>query len=420
MITQSIVAVPMIGLYGLGILIALVVGRNKERRRRAGVRDAGRLGSWNTAKRPALVGLTGTNGAGKGEVAAYLGPEGLRLPLALRRPPGGAGRPGPRGEPRQPHRHRQRAPGPVRPRRPRPPDDGQGPRPDRHRQHPEPPRGGIPEAAGRVRSHRRRRARRGPVRPDAGPRPRRIGRDARGVPGEGRAWRWPASETGQQLARCMAMADRTHPERRDARGAVAESGGGPMTRARVSKDDYYLGIAGEVAKRSTCFRRVHRGHHRPRRPDRLDGVRRRPAQDQGQPDPRLLPPGPARHPPRPALRALPERPRRAERHHQRRPGGRQPSRRRHVHLRHRSRRRTSAIDAFPCFICKKMIINCGLRRVVCSTESGRRERLHHRGLDQGLAGIGHHRRHASVREEERRLSGAGAGPRLERPRPNPE
>ena len=28
------------------------------------------------------------------------------------------------------------------------------------------------------------------------------------------------------------------------------------------------------------------------------------------------------------------------------------------------------IDAFPCFICKKMIINAGLRRVVCSTESG--------------------------------------------------
>lgn len=34
-ITQSIVAVPMIGLYGLSILIALVVARNKERRRKA-------------------------------------------------------------------------------------------------------------------------------------------------------------------------------------------------------------------------------------------------------------------------------------------------------------------------------------------------------------------------------------------------
>jgi dCMP deaminase len=28
------------------------------------------------------------------------------------------------------------------------------------------------------------------------------------------------------------------------------------------------------------------------------------------------------------------------------------------------------IDAFPCFICKKMIINSGLNRVVCSTSSG--------------------------------------------------
>ena len=28
------------------------------------------------------------------------------------------------------------------------------------------------------------------------------------------------------------------------------------------------------------------------------------------------------------------------------------------------------IDAFPCFICKKMIINCGLVRTVCSTADG--------------------------------------------------
>jgi len=35
MITQSIVAVPMIGLYGISILIALVVRRNKERRKKA-------------------------------------------------------------------------------------------------------------------------------------------------------------------------------------------------------------------------------------------------------------------------------------------------------------------------------------------------------------------------------------------------
>jgi dCMP deaminase len=28
------------------------------------------------------------------------------------------------------------------------------------------------------------------------------------------------------------------------------------------------------------------------------------------------------------------------------------------------------INAFPCFICKKMIINAGLKKVICSTENG--------------------------------------------------
>ena len=28
------------------------------------------------------------------------------------------------------------------------------------------------------------------------------------------------------------------------------------------------------------------------------------------------------------------------------------------------------LDAFPCFICKKMIINCGLKRVICSLRDG--------------------------------------------------
>ena len=31
------------------------------------------------------------------------------------------------------------------------------------------------------------------------------------------------------------------------------------------------------------------------------------------------------------------------------------------------------IDAFPCFICKKMIINAGLDRVVCSTRAGKKK-----------------------------------------------
>jgi len=29
------------------------------------------------------------------------------------------------------------------------------------------------------------------------------------------------------------------------------------------------------------------------------------------------------------------------------------------------------LDAFPCFICKKMLINAGLKRVICSTEEGK-------------------------------------------------
>lgn len=30
----------------------------------------------------------------------------------------------------------------------------------------------------------------------------------------------------------------------------------------------------------------------------------------------------------------------------------------------------NVVDAFPCFICKKMLINCGLKRVICSLKSG--------------------------------------------------
>lgn len=33
--------------------------------------------------------------------------------------------------------------------------------------------------------------------------------------------------------------------------------------------------------------------------------------------------------------------------------------------------KSEPINAFPCFICKKMIINAGLNRVVCSTEDGK-------------------------------------------------
>lgn len=35
------------------------------------------------------------------------------------------------------------------------------------------------------------------------------------------------------------------------------------------------------------------------------------------------------------------------------------------------RRTGKLIDSFPCFICKKMIINAGLTRVICSTKDGK-------------------------------------------------
>ncbi len=31
----------------------------------------------------------------------------------------------------------------------------------------------------------------------------------------------------------------------------------------------------------------------------------------------------------------------------------------------------SIINAFPCFICKKMLMNCGLKRVICSLDDGK-------------------------------------------------
>ena len=33
------------------------------------------------------------------------------------------------------------------------------------------------------------------------------------------------------------------------------------------------------------------------------------------------------------------------------------------------------IDAFPCFMCKKMIINAGLKRVICSTADGKMKKF---------------------------------------------
>ncbi|MCK7492004.1 MAG: hypothetical protein MZW92_10355 [Comamonadaceae bacterium] len=143
-----------------------------------------------------------------------------------------------------------------------------------------------------------------------------------------------------------------------------------MTPPRTSKDTVLPGHRPGGLEAEHLLPAGHRGHHRPGRPDHLDGLRRRAAQDPGQPGARLLPAGQAGHPPRPALRALPERPRRAERHHQRRPGRGQPARRRHVHLRQRAGRRRRRSAPSPATSARRCSSTAGLDRVVCSTADG--------------------------------------------------
>ncbi len=142
-----------------------------------------------------------------------------------------------------------------------------------------------------------------------------------------------------------------------------------MTNARVSKDDYYLGIAGEVAKRSTCFRRA------------IGAIIVR--------DDQIVSTGYVGAP-RKTKDSLTHgfclRDRLGI------PHGQRYELCRSVHAEQNAiinaaragvsllgvdlfifgsdTATNRRIDAFPCFICKKMIINAGLRRVVCSTESG--------------------------------------------------
>ena len=289
---------------------------------------------------PRLIGLTGTNGAGKGEAAAFFMARGyayFSLSDVIRdelRDRGEAREPG------QPHPDGERAAGALRPRRPGPADDGQG-------------RGGGPAVIDSIRNTaevaflRRQDGfvllaidapGRGALRPRRGPGPGRVGRATSRPSGRrrtrsGRAERRPSSSR-PAWPRPTGSSSTTAPSRnstassRRSHDAAAEIQGPLLSGHRQG------GLAAEH-----LLPAGHRGHHRPRRPDHLDGLRRRAAQDPGQPGARLLPAGPAGHPPRPALRALPERPRRAERHHQRRPGRGQPARGGHVHLRQRAGRR---------------------------------------------------------------------------------
>jgi dCMP deaminase len=142
-----------------------------------------------------------------------------------------------------------------------------------------------------------------------------------------------------------------------------------MTAKRIGKDEYYLGIAREVARRSTCFRRT------------IGAIIVR--------DDQIISTGYA---------GAPRKTRDSFEHGSCLrdklgiPHGQRYELCRSVHAEQNaiinaaragvslfggdmfifgSRPDTGGpIDAFPCFICKKMLINCGLDRIVCSTEEG--------------------------------------------------
>ncbi len=125
-----------------------------------------------------------------------------------------------------------------------------------------------------------------------------------------------------------------------------------------------------MARRSTCFRRSIGAHHRPGRPDHLHGLRRRAAQDQDSVEhgfclrDQLGIPHGQRYELCRSVHAEQNAIINAARAGVSLLGG-------DMYIyRERARRPASAINAFPCFICKKMIINAGLVRVVCSTAAG--------------------------------------------------
>ncbi len=142
-----------------------------------------------------------------------------------------------------------------------------------------------------------------------------------------------------------------------------------MTAKRISKDDYYLGIAKEVARRSTCFRRsigaiivrddqiISTGYvGAPRKTksshehgfclrDRLDiphGERYELCRSVHAEQNAII------NAARAGVSLL---------------GG-------NMYIYGTIFNEEKPINAFPCFICKKMIINAGLDRIICSTAGG--------------------------------------------------
>lgn len=144
-----------------------------------------------------------------------------------------------------------------------------------------------------------------------------------------------------------------------------------MTPPRVSKDEYYLGIAREVARRSTCFRRSigaliirddqiistgYVGAPRKTRDSLEHGFCLRD---------RLNIPHGERYELCRSVHAEQNAIINAARAGVSLLGG-------EMYIFGRDIATGRDINAFPCFICKKMIINAGLNRVVCSTADGGR------------------------------------------------
>ncbi|NIM90409.1 MAG: hypothetical protein GTO17_05620 [Candidatus Aminicenantes bacterium] len=139
-----------------------------------------------------------------------------------------------------------------------------------------------------------------------------------------------------------------------------------MKPKRVSKDEYYLGIAKEVSRRSTCFRRsigaiiirddqiISTGYVGAPRKTKSSFEHGFCLRD------RLKIPHGHRYELCRSVHAEQNAIINAARAGVSLLGG-------DIYIYGSSHESQETIDAFPCFICKKMIINAGLRRVVCST-----------------------------------------------------
>ncbi len=142
-----------------------------------------------------------------------------------------------------------------------------------------------------------------------------------------------------------------------------------MTAKRISKDDYYLGIAKEVARRSTCFRRsigaiivrddqiISTGYVGAPRKTKSSHEHGFCLRD------RLGIPHGERYELCRSVHAEQNAIINAARAGVSLLGG-------NMYIYGTVFTEDKPINAFPCFICKKMLINAGLDRIVCSTAGG--------------------------------------------------